>query len=352
MNSALPASEVGQIESQRSGEPPVPASQPKRTRSAWVDIAKMVSITLVVAWHVFEFDLYLNKQLLFLRMPLFFMVAGFFAKRSLSKPFVEIFRDKVANFLYLYLLWNGIRYVIVIIPRSLMAGDLVTPFEYLQDMVENVMSYWFFLGLAFMFFFARLLVKVNVRLLLLCLLGLYAFSVLDGNWEPVTFGTRMARLSVMFLLGALLYDRLNALSRRFRNFWPISLGLFFLVSSVIWELNLQWLAPSTLLAGAVGILAVAQFSQAVDGTWLGRGMSFVGSRTIYIYALHTIFMLYLYNVLSALGMDAGLGRKVVTFLILIPLSLCVGLILQRFTPWLFEAPWVGRRREALVPAAA
>jgi hypothetical protein len=51
------------------------AALPPLSRSAgrayWVDVAKALSLSLVVAWHVFPSEFLLNKIFLVLRMPLF-----------------------------------------------------------------------------------------------------------------------------------------------------------------------------------------------------------------------------------------------------------------------------------------
>ena len=47
-------------------------------------------------------------MLIFLRMPLFFFVSGLFGYRVVTATcFRALMRDKVTNFVYLYLLWES-----------------------------------------------------------------------------------------------------------------------------------------------------------------------------------------------------------------------------------------------------
>ena len=81
-------------------------------RVAWADIAKAFSMILLVAYTLVGDHLYLNEMLIFVRMPLFFFVSGLFGYRVVTATsFRELMRDKVTNFIYLYVLWEFILYL-------------------------------------------------------------------------------------------------------------------------------------------------------------------------------------------------------------------------------------------------
>ena len=82
-------------------------------RVAWADIAKAFSMILLVAYTLAGDHLYLNEMLTYVRMPLFFFVSGLFGYRVVTATsFRELMRDKVTNFIYLYVLWEFILYLI------------------------------------------------------------------------------------------------------------------------------------------------------------------------------------------------------------------------------------------------
>ena len=53
----------------------------RSSRLAWPDIAKAISIILLVAWTIIGDRYHVSELLIFVRMPLFFFVSGMFASR-------------------------------------------------------------------------------------------------------------------------------------------------------------------------------------------------------------------------------------------------------------------------------
>lgn len=92
---------------------PTASTAPARERLAWPDVAKGVSIIGVVLLHVSlavpqgmdSLAAEINHVLDPLRMPLFFMVSGFFSVKILSYGFAELFTRRLWFFLVPYLIW-------------------------------------------------------------------------------------------------------------------------------------------------------------------------------------------------------------------------------------------------------
>ncbi len=83
----------------------LPVIERRSERLLWPDIAKGTSISLVVYWHTVEDSLPLNEALIFLRMPLFFFIAGLFIRSSFFAGNERKFAGRVGRFLWLCGLW-------------------------------------------------------------------------------------------------------------------------------------------------------------------------------------------------------------------------------------------------------
>ena len=91
-----------------------------KTRIDWIDIAKGGSIALVIFYHAsYILDFYdlshyyyiqLNSFFRPVRMPLFFAVSGFFAKKAISLSWKELLGNKIILFAYLLFVWSTIRW--------------------------------------------------------------------------------------------------------------------------------------------------------------------------------------------------------------------------------------------------
>lgn len=318
-----------------------------RTRADWVDSAKGISICLVVLWHTAGTDLFVNNLLIFVRMPLFFFAAGFFAAKAINGSWANLIQNRCLNYYYIYVVWMTIFFITVVCVREFKNGTPPHLSDYLINFVSPLEYLWFIFALALLFALAkvaRLLPKpVVIGLLLLA----YAVSVADGQWEPLTFATRMARLPLFFILGTYAFAAVNSYSHAYRRLWPVTLAAFLALSATLLYFDIDNLSPLTLLASALGIFAVCQFCQAVDGTPIASGLGFIGRRTLYIYLLHKILIVYLINGFAVLGLS---GRPITPYLVFamaLPLSLIGGLVLSRIAPWLFEAPWVGRAQSRI-----
>ncbi|MDI4665613.1 acyltransferase family protein [Xanthobacter autotrophicus] len=327
------------------GESPAPLrSAPLRQRAAWVDGAKGISICLVVLWHTAGIDLPLNNLLIFVRMPLFFFAAGFFSGKAINSGWRTLLADRAFNYYYIYALWMTIFFITIVVVRDTMHGAPPTFADYFLNFIDPLEYLWFIFALALLFVFAKLVSPLPKPLVIGTLLIVYAISVHDGQWEPLTFQTRMERLPLFFILGGYLYPYADTYARRLKAWWPVTLALFLAFTLLVLGQHLEYIAVLTLTASALGLFTVCQFCQATAQTPVGAAMGFIGRNTIYIYLLHKILIVYLVNVLEATGLSGLAGNPYLIFALVLPASLVLGLALQRGAPWLFEAPWVLRRR--------
>ena len=133
-------------------------------RIAWVDYAKGWSIILVVTMHpalgvgfaVGQIG-WFHELVAFakpFRMPDFFLVAGLFTGRSISKPWPTFVDRKILHFYYFYALWLLITLVVKSGEFGLSAP---VPFlrTYLYGLIQPFGSMWFLYLLPFLFLAAR-----------------------------------------------------------------------------------------------------------------------------------------------------------------------------------------------------
>ncbi|MCG5236973.1 acyltransferase family protein [Xanthobacter oligotrophicus] len=322
-----------------------------RIRADWVDGAKGISICLVVLWHTAGADLFVNTLLIFVRMPLFFFAAGFFAAKAISGSWASLLKNRCLNYYYIYVVWMTIFFTMVVCVRELKNGTPPHISDYLINFVLPLEYLWFIFALALLFAVAKLARLLPKPAVIGILLLAYAVSVADGQWEPLTFATRMARLPLFFILGTYAFTAVNTHSHTYRLLWPVTLAAFLALSATILLFDIDHLAPLTLVASALGIFAVCQFCQVVEGTAIGAGLGFIGRHTLYIYLLHKILIVYLINGFALMGLSGLPATPYLVFATALPLSLIGGLVLSRIAPWLFEAPWVGRPQSKIATSS-
>lgn len=134
-----------------SGISAAPVATPK-VRMDWPDVAKGLSILGVVLLHVSmaipggkdSFLAEVNHFLDPLRMPLFFLVSGFFSVKVLSMSFEQLFKRRLWFFLVPYLLWTPIELFFNRI-EGLIYNDFSLPdvFYYVNKVFQGSNMYWF-----------------------------------------------------------------------------------------------------------------------------------------------------------------------------------------------------------------
>lgn len=317
-----------------------PATPVARPRLEWVDSAKAVSIFLVVLWHSFQRTIDVNELLIFTRMPLFFFVAGFFSVKSITRPWKDVLLKKTGHFLYLYGIWLTVFFIFVIIPSSVKDDKSIDWMYIVNNFINPTSGLWFLYALAIVFPLGKIFSRMPPLPLFALLVALYVTCTWDGQWWAVPFPERFPRLTLFFALGAWCFPRLCGISARYDKWFPIAAVGYFLLAYVILTYALGWIAPLTLLASGVGLVAILLFSRFVQGSWIGKILNFIGKRTLHIYVMHRIMIFYANGLLPDIIKAQPLLRDTILVLVSIALSISAGLVLERISSFFFEAPWV------------
>ena len=323
-------------------------------RVAWADIAKALSIVLLVIWTVFGLSIYIDHMLILARMPMFFFVSGLFAHRVIvrSEP-ASFLRDKIGNLVYLYVLWVLIWFLTTELVGHFWWGREIEgrPLAMLWD---PVIEMWFFYGLACAFGLAYLCRRLPVGLVFIGAMLAYFAAVATGDWLYIPFAEKVIRLFPYFWLGLVLRPLVWTLVEAYWRLWPVFALVFLALSYWIMQSPWQQVGPATFvvtLTGIAALLGLAAWISRFEWAWV---VKLIGGSTLYIYATQHITIFYLERVYGVTGTPPYAWVPTVV------ITVAFGTLFGRFcarTPglrWLFAAPWAPFKPPAPVsrPVAA
>ena len=295
-------------------------------RMRWPDVAKGLSILGVVLLHVSlavpegmeTFAAEVNRILDPLRMPLFFMVSGFFSAKVLGYSFRDLFLRRLWFFLVPYLVW---------VPVELwfkfrewhMFNDQPMPgvSRYLSHIVEGRNMYWFLYALVIFNIFLWATRKLPWWAGLL--VGFAPILILPLHADQHMVGKAVLYLPA-FLLGAHLRHHIRDFSAGATGLRNLTRGTLLYAAgftlAAVWawgntvaEVSLPWPLPGAETAGFADLRlivnAVVQLLMlpmaVIVAVLLGRVpvvsdvLCFLGRHTLVIYLGHPIALTVLYH---------------------------------------------------------
>lgn len=325
-----------------------------QARLAWADIAKAISIMLLVLWTTVGDAYYVNDLLILARMPLFFFVSGLFAWRVVAEAELGGFlRDRVGNLVYLYALWTWLLYLTTKGAASLFFDAPFYPKSNLWIFFDPPLTIWFLYALAIAFVIARAARGAPVWLVMAVSFAAYAIAVAFGDWRHMDFLDRFVRLFPFFWLGLIARPLTGRLVERWWRWWPAAGLAFFGLALATLDTPLAAFAPASFAATLAGILWLLLLSRALSERAWSRPIAMIGTTTLAIYVLQRIQLYYLTQARHALGLSDPAWGFVEAAIIVV-----VGAAFGRFATghptlgWLMEAPWAGGRGRAAAPSRA
>lgn len=314
-----------------------------RGRLAWADIAKAISIVLLVIYTTTIDSYYVNELLILARMPLFFFVSGLFAWRIVvTADLLSFMRDRVGNLIYLYAIWTWILYLTTKGAASLFFGAPFYPKSNLWIFVDPPLTTWFLYALAIAFLVARLVRSLPIWLVMAVACAIYAVAVWTGDWRHQDFAERILRLFPFFWLGLAIRPLVGEVVETWHRWWPAVCAAFLALAWGVLDTPLSAFAPvtfATTLVGVFGLLLLAR--DLSDRSW-SRPIAIVGASTLYIYVLQRIQLYYLNQVREALGLvNPAWGLLEAAIIVVVGVLVGRWIVAQPGLGWLFQAPWVG-----------
>ena len=292
---------------------------PRQERLDWVDTARGIGIILVVyghalrghvtagafnpAWHADVQDTVIYS----FHMPLFFFLAGLFARRSLAKGTGVFLREKAATLVYPYFLWS-----VVSVALSVLAASAVNSPQNIGAVLTlgttPVFQYWFLYALAICQL-AALLTRADWRITaVLCALSAVGFgAALSGMLSTA------ASFYVYFGAGILLAPYLPKGQHR-RGLVSVAAVLSVVAFALTYMNEAMW--PVRMLEvtrATLGIIATVSVAM-LCARW-SRWLALLGTASMAIFVLHTIFSAGLRMALLAVGYSNNLVALVLGTLI-------------------------------------
>ena len=348
-----------------------------RTRVTWADLAKGVCIVLVVLRHVTNkqyrwmdwsgpaasvVDRWQQLSLVLqpLRMPLFFLLSGWFVASWLARPLGRYLERRVLRPWYLFVAWISVHGIWWLIVPPIHGVNRVEHWSQVPlELVWASSGVWYLYALAAYALVARATHTAPAPLVIAAaatvavIASADVLGPLDGDRAAV-----LANL-VFFLIGArlpTLVHRIGELAARSSLAATLVVMLFVAasVAAIGYDLHGLGHAPGTLLVlSTLGVTAgiAAAVRADLGSPTLSRRGSWLGARTLQIYVLHVPLVALLDLALRRSGVAAALtsaptpvsvaaalAYPLVATALLIVVSLGIERALRRPAPWLFELP--------------
>jgi fucose 4-O-acetylase-like acetyltransferase len=272
---------------------------------AWIDAAKGIGIVLVVWGHVHlglrsagivspeAWLQWVTDAIYTFHMPLFFFLAGLFARRSLARGEAHFWRSKVALILYAYVLWSWLQGLAQMTFAG--ASNSAPTFRDLASILWLPMAqFWFLYALAWSrSAFAAMRGLDDLAILAVAALGLVLKLLVDLPVVGIVLWSFF-----FFALGlALSEPTLRGLPSRWG--WPLlALAAAIVAAATFW----QWGEAARMAASVAGIFASIFIAQRI--AWRSRTLRVLGRLSMAIFVMHVVAAAAARFVLSRpLGID-------------------------------------------------
>ncbi len=349
-------------------QPPVIAQPRSVDRLTWPDVAKGLCIALVVLHHVtgkhyataLPGDLawlagpwaWTTSALKPLRMPLFFVISGFFAAGALRRPWRQVVGARLVSPYYLYVVWLVLHALIFSVESDLPMNRSRDGGELLRDLVYASTGLWYLYALAAYFLVLKLLAPLPRRMVLATALTI----TVVGALLPIAEVNRAAVLQsfVYFAFGALypgVVRRVAAGRTRWVT-WTLAVTFFVLVAALR-RLGVP-VELLSVLAVPLGIRVAVEMT-----AWpaLANAAAHLGRRTLPVYVLHVPLLALVHHVPGLLPADVVPAAAALYPLLLTAVLVGTSLVLARGLAagglgWLLARPgstaWRRERRHHVV----
>ena len=273
-------------------------------RLHWVDYAKGIGIFLVVVGHVLRglensSILELSPSLKFIdqwiyafHMPLFFLVSGLFAGRSLlSKPLKNFVLDKLYTIAYPYFIWSCIQITLEhIISRS--SHEVVPLTDIFKIVYEPFKEFWFLYVLFVILIIYGVSHKLKISPLLflafsIILYSSYALDVSIGSWSVLYL---LRRYIIYFAVGLIIGHKiLDSIASRTKLFILILTTLFgYIGVALAVQLNFSDHVIAIPFIAILGITSSISLGIFLENLNIFNFLKTWGQMSLEIFVAHTI----------------------------------------------------------------
>lgn len=284
------------------------ADKPVKPRVVWVDIAKGISILTVVFLHLSTWGIdtgnspglwyNVSANFIHLRLPLFFMVSGLFAAKIRRFTFAELIVKRTWLWGVPFVLWGGI----VLLASHFIRGTSLDNFwsQWGRGIIFPENGIWFLMALLVFTFVIWVFRRVRGRYVLAVSFVLTLVAPFIGGAAqsgPLWSWTRLAMYFSSYCIG--LYGREIVIRIAAKSRWYHALILFVLL--ILMEKGYRYITNDFLHTSAnilligYGLVTGVAIAVALDGTHLGKLLSYIGRHTLEIYLLNEILVWVFYK---------------------------------------------------------
>jgi len=338
----------------------------QKTRIEWLDIAKGLSIILVVVYHTL---LYLNFHEMApalytkisnimapIRMPLFFSVSGFLAASAMRATWPDFLRKKIWTFVWLFGVWSTARwlYFRYVHTNGLVPSEGSDPYQLIEMWWAPNTGIWFIWALAIFMTVTKLLSSAP-RIPVIAI-GTILSILTFGGYLPIDLFTHRNVLQyfVFFAFGCW-YGRLIAETLNERPFPFAAGGFAAFILLLALRSRLQPIEPglwafASSIAGLSWLCGMAVLMSRLKA--LRDVFSYFGRNTLPVYVTHVMIVAGIAGLIATLVEPSpSIGYLVAPLICVtaITLSLAIKAAADRSgASWLYSPPV---RRERAVAAA-
>ncbi len=299
----------------------------KNTRLEWIDAMRGLTMTMVVAnhvgFHTFSQTFGASASMPFfvlMRMPMFFFISGFLAYKSSMEWNVNTYCQLIGKKMKIQIIPTMVFFLAFIAISS--------PNTYLETLIHDIHSpmkggYWFTIGLLYMFiiyytleyFLQKTRLKGLIPMIIIWVLALCAyetcylprtFSWAVGHkggysgWLHDTSFVEFMKYFHFFIFGNIVHRNWNTVQKMLDNKTTplVLIALAFFCS--IDFLKFHWLTgawanlPRTIAQYSLFLIVFACFryysNVFTKEHRIGRGLQYIGTRTLDVYLLHYFFL--------------------------------------------------------------
>lgn len=310
-------------------------------RAIYLDAAKVISACLVVYWHTVFNDAAINALLSPIRMPLFFLVSGFFARKAMLLDWQTFVASKFLRLIYPYVIWSVILYLTLEMLVEIMKNQPVSPGHLLAIFVDPPRTIWFLYALALAYLIGYLtwplprLLVIAVAFALYFLPDVFLVTATEGDLI-----VRLCRLVPFFLVALRFGAELRAQIESRSPLGMLCVAAY--LPAAIFGQHLGGLAQAILFLGcsAIGIFGLLNMLWRVQDAPIMHRMAGYGSVTIFIFLLHR-YTITVFNFLAARS-DVTIGpwTGVVVAALAVVVSVVVGRrVIRPYLPFLERPLW-------------
>jgi uncharacterized membrane protein YcfT len=285
---------------------------PSGPRVEWVDAARGIGIVLVVFAHdVRGLELVgtsplatqVDRLIYAFHMPLFFFLAGLFARQSARRGARAFVTEKLRVIAYPYLLWSLLQGVLQVAMTSETNSHLAW-----RDLVampyQPIMQFWFLYTLFLVFILFLVCHRLRIPTWGILALGVGLSLLSSRGIPPRGEIDSLCKYFVYFALGLTLSGPLRRRLGGMRPLPSLVAGAagFGVLAVLVQRFGVQW--PLAVLAAAVGTMGTLFFAHAasaVPGLGLLRTL---GACSLQIYVAHSIASAAVRIALHRAGVDA------------------------------------------------